>query len=200
MKNLILAAFLVLGLSVFSGCSIFKKRAVDVNKTSFSQNTEGSVKVDSTNKKTDKTVTIETESADTVVSVPGVKVSTSTELSKENLLNSLVKGMTLVNNSAVIVKTQLDTLTGKLNTSADIKPRDVPVKINKTKATYNDKTEEAAVKKDEHNKTSIDQKSKTKSTVAEPKGLGWLWGIVIGVVAIITGGIIFYFWNKRPKK
>lgn len=191
-KLFLIAAFVVAITALLSSCSIFKKRSVNLNQSSFSQTSESVLKSDSTAKEIDKTIIIETERADTTAKTPEVKVNTSTDF---NLLD-LASGLVVMDNDFVSIKQTLDTNTNKIKTETVVKPQTLNLKFDRSKTTYNDKTKEVNTNLEKKNKASTEANNKSKQTdgelKTETKGLFWFW--------IVGGACLALFIYLKFKK
>jgi len=174
MKHLYLA-LLVLAMS---GCGIFKK--VEKHKTLDKISTSVVAKSDSTSLVVDKTKTTITEKADTTVSTPTKVITQETVFN----MDSLVNGMTAVQNELIDIRFTLDPKTGVLLTEATLKPQKVQFQFDKTTTMEKDITSKAEVKKE--NQTSQDELHKSNNVVKEPKNTGLYVVLILGIVAIIA--------------
>jgi beta-lactamase regulating signal transducer with metallopeptidase domain len=194
-KLLLLAAFMVAITALLPACSIFRKRSTDVNKSSFSQTSESKEKKDSSVTKTDKSIIKEKEVIETSTESPAVNIK------KENegiSLADLAKGVRAIDSGVYAVKVTYDSATKKLTTEVNKKPEKTNTKKTTEREIYNNKSEATNTNSQKQNKDATEVNNKSKATIAEPKGLAWLWGIIIGVVVVIMIGLLIYF--KKFKK
>lgn len=191
-KHILLLAIPILLL--FSSCGLFKKVFIQKDSSYNKQTTEKSTVKDSTVKKTDKTVIVETEKANETKYTPETKI----ESEKKAGLTDLINGLTVLDTGLVTIQQSYDTLSKTLKTKVTLKPQAVNFQVDKTKTTYTDKTEETKTNTEEKNKTAIIAEEKHFKKEKEPAKMG-IWLIIMLVIALIVGGLI-YLWFKRKKK
>jgi hypothetical protein len=181
MKNLTI----VLLLLAFSSCGVFRK--VHKESTLDKVKTSSVVKSDSSAITVDKTTTTIKEKADTVVTTKKQVVTQETYFN----MDSLVKGITAVQNELIDIRFTLNPSTGMLRTDATLKPQEVPFKFDKTTNINNDIT-----KKDVVSKSSQDKKKESHEAdlkIKEPKNLLVFYLVVVSVVALFLFGVYRFF-------
>jgi hypothetical protein len=181
MKKLLLIIF------VFSmaSCGVFRKvrkeRTLDKVKTS------SVVKSDSSAITVDKTTTTIKEKADTVVTTKKQVVTQETYFN----MDSLVKGITAVQNELIDIRFTLNPSTGILTTDATLKPQEVPFKFDKTTNINNDITKKNVVSKSSEDKKKESHEADLK--IKEPKNSLVFYLIIISVVALVLLGVYRFF-------
>jgi hypothetical protein len=175
MKKLIPCLLLVLSLS---SCGIFKR--VHREKTLDKVTTATVAKSDSTSLTIDKTVTTISEKADTTISTPAKVTTGEVDFS----MDSLVNGMTAVQNELIDIRFTLDPVTKKLITTALIKPQALTFAIDRTTVKANDIT--AQIKRVSENQTNAEETHTSTVVDKEPAGQVWYVVIILGVVVIIV--------------
>lgn len=174
---------------LFSGCGMFRK--VFKSKEYSKLETKSEIRKDSTGLIIDKSVTTIKEKLDTVITVPGQIVRQDTYLNMDSLIN----GMTAVQNDLIDVQLKLNPITGILSSVAFIKPQKVPIKIDKETVIQNDITQQSY--QSDLWKDSLNQIS--GSVVIEKKPVNFWWFCAgFGILLIIV--VVFnYLWkNKKP--
>lgn len=186
MKNLTL---LIVSLFLFSGCGLFKKVTSSSEKDKFHSETSIQKQTDSTVIKTDKTVIVETEKADTTKNAPAITI----ENSKPADLTSIVNGMKVVDSGLVTVFVQLDTLSGKITTKVHVKEQPVHFQVDKKKETFTDKKEDTKKASSEKQEAIVDTKHKAADRKEEPAKMGILAIVALIGACVLAAGALIYF-------
>ena len=175
-------AFLIIALS---GCGMFRKvfKSTEHSKLEIISET----KKDSTGTTVDRSVITEKSKIDTLIKVTGKIVKQDTPF----ILDSLVKGLTAIQNELIDVRMTLNPITGILSTQAYLKPITIPFRYDHEKVTQNNITQRS---EQSEYKKAIVKRDEGKSIVEkEPISLKYYIGFLLISVAVIS----FVFWIKR---
>lgn len=163
MKRLL---WLALTIFLLSGCATSKKVHETSNKQS--QAVEVTTNTD--------TRTVITEKADTTITVPGGEASATVQL------DDLVTGKPItaeVNGTSVEVK--YDKVTGEVKAKARIKPRQVPVNIERT----------TVVTEQVQQEVKAEQEQKQTTQIVEKEFSYWKWITAVAIIFIVLYIIIW---------
>ena len=163
-----------------ASCGVFRK--VNKDKTLDKVQTTSVVKSDSTGLKIDQSTTIIKEKADTTVSTPAAVVKQDVYLN----MDSLVNGMTAVQNDLLDVKLLLNPVTGILSVVANLKPQSIKLQLDRTTTKQNDITQSGTISKSAEQKH--EEEHRANSVVKEPKNSIWFIVMIIGIIAVVTFG------------
>jgi len=157
---------------LLSSCGLFRKihKEKTLNKSEFAINT----KSDSTGITIDKSVITTKEKVDTVITLPGKSIKQDVYLNMDSLIN----GMTAVKNDLLDVRLVLNPLTNTLSVVANLKPRKVPVVLDKQITTHNDITQSGA--KSELRNEKSKESQETGVLDKQPKNTSWYAIIILG--------------------
>lgn len=171
-----------------SSCGLFKK--VHKESTLDKISTTSVAKSDSTGLTVDKSVTTIREHADSTIIVPAKTVTQETTFS----MDSLVNGMTAVQNQLIDIRFTLNPVTNKLTTTAIIKPQAVSFSVNKETTRQNNITSQSAVKKE--SKSSAKEVHEHDLVDKKPFDTFWIVIIILGIVGIIVFALYRRFGGK----
>jgi hypothetical protein len=174
MRKLLLLTLVV----SLSSCGLFKK--VHKENTLDKIQTTSVAKSDSTSLTVDKSVTTIKEKADTTVIIPEKVVSQEVDFN----MDSLVNGMTAVQNKLIDIRFLLDPATNKLTTTATIKPQGVSFVVNKETTIQKDISSQENVAKEIKN--SAKEVHEHDLVDKKPFGTFWIVVIILGVVGIFV--------------
>lgn len=172
---------------MLGSCGVFRK--VHKESTLDKISTTKILKSDSSSFKIDKTVTTIKEKVDTDFIIPGKIVSQQTYFN----MDSLVKGMTAVKNDLIDVRFKLNPTTHALTTTATLKPRPVPVQIDKETTIRND-VASGINHMNEVNQESAEE-HRTNLVDKEPKHTIWLTLGFLGLAFVVIR--LAYVYLKR---
>lgn len=178
--------FLIVMIVLLSGCGAFRK--VFKSKEYSKLETKSEARKDSVGLITDKSITTIKEKIDTTLIVPEKVVKQDTYLN----MDSLVNGMTAIQNDIMDLRLVLNPVTGILSAVATIKPQSIPVLLNRETKKENDISQQSNTseeKKDFKNQSS-------GSSVIQKDPLAFPWQLVFiaaGIAALVT----LFFWIRR---
>lgn len=178
--------FLIVIIVLLSGCGAFRKVFKSKEYSKLETKSEG--RKDSVGLITDKSITTIKEKIDTTLIVPEKVVKQDTYLN----MDSLVNGMTAIQNDIMDLRLVLNPVTGILSAVATIKPQSIPVLLNRETKKENDISQQSNTseeKKDYKNQSS-------GSSVIQKDPLAFPWQLVFiaaGIAALVT----LFFWIRR---
>lgn len=187
MNNCCLRCIPLIIITVFlSGCGMFRKV--------FKSNDYAKQEISSSEKKkmaewtTDRSILTIREQSDTTVVIPEKIIKQETFFN----VDSLVNGLTVVQNDLLDVSLLFHPKTGMLSASAILKPRLIPVKFNKETILQNDInrkiTQSASVKEI--------SKSEHSNTIVEKSPIN-IWYYVFGSGILILISFSLFYWLKK---
>ncbi|WP_342328596.1 hypothetical protein [Pedobacter sp. FW305-3-2-15-E-R2A2] len=178
---------LLIMLVFLSGCGMFRKV--------FKSNDYAKQEISSSEKKkmkewtTDRSILTIREQSDTIVVIPEKIIKQETSFN----VDSLVNGLTVIQDDLLDVNLIFQPETGMLSASATLKPRLIPVKFNKETILQNDVsrkiTQSGSAKKS--------SKSAQSNTIVEKSPVStWLYISGSGILILISFSL-FYWLKKR---
>ena len=171
---------------LLSSCGLFKSTTRTRNLEQSS--TQVTYKRDSVDLTVDRSTITTTEKADTaIVTKSRTYVQATT---KPVTQDSLYHGMTTMVNDLLTVTLKLDSVTGILNTSVELKPETLNVKFDKTRVEQRDLTK--SVVTGENIKYSKDSKAELIVKEKKPSHMG-IW-LIVAIIVICGAG---WWINKR---
>jgi hypothetical protein len=170
-----------------SGCGMFRKV--------FKINEYAKQEISSAGKKkmkewtTDRSTLTIREQSDTIVVIPEKIIKQETSVN----IDSLVNGLTVIQNDLLDVSLIFQPETGMLSASAILKPRLIPVKFNKETILQNDVSRQIT------QSTSVKESSKVEqsNSIVEKSPVSiWLYIFGSGILILISFSL-FYWLKKR---
>lgn len=178
---------LLIMLVFLSGCGLFRKvfKSNDYAKQEISSSEKKKMKEWTTNR---SILTIR-EQSDTIVVIPEKIIKQETSFN----VDSLVNGLTVIQDDLLDVNLIFQPETGMLSASATLKPRLIPVKFNKETILQNDVsrkiTQSGSAKKS--------SKSAQSNTIVEKSPVStWLYIFGSGILILVSFSL-FYWLKKR---
>lgn len=178
---------LLIMLVFLSGCGMFRKvfKSNDYAKQEISSSEKKKMKEWTTNR---SILTIR-EQSDTIVVIPEKIIKQETSFN----VDSLVNGLTVIQDDLLDVNLIFQPETGMLSASATLKPRLIPVKFNKETILQNDVsrkiTQSGSAKKS--------SKSAQSNTIVEKSPVStWLYIFGSGILILVSFSL-FYWLKKR---
>lgn len=169
-----------------SGCGAFRKvfKLKESHKVEIVQER----KTDSVVIRTDRSTTVVTEHVDTTVTTPAQVVSQDTELN----MDSLVNGITAIQNDLIDVRLHLNPITGILSATATIKSQSIPIKFDRVTTKQNNIIEQSRKQEAVLNRSKVEDERRTvdKDPVKFP-----IWLIIIFIVISVIAASLF--WGRK---
>lgn len=178
--------FLIVMIVLLSGCGAFRK--VFKSKEYSKLETKSEARKDSVGLITDKSITTIKEKIDTTLIVPEKVVKQDTYLN----MDSLVNGMTAIQNEIMDLRLVLNPVTGILSAVATIKPQSIPVLLNRETVKQNDISQQSNTS--EEKKDYKKQESGSSIVQKDPVNM-WFYIFGLSVLTLVAGTI--WFWTKR---
>ena len=177
---------LLVAMGILSGCSMFHKV--------FKSNEYAKKEISSVEKKKikdwniDRSVLTIREQSDTSVLIPEKIIKQETSFN----VDSLVNGLTVIQNDLIDVSLIFQPETGRLSASAILKPRLIPVKFNKETILQNDVSRQIV------QSSSVEESSKVEqsSSIVEKSPVN-IWFYIFGSGILILISFSLFYWLKK---
>lgn len=177
---------LIIMIVLLSGCGMFRK--VFKSKEYSKLETKSEIRKDSVGLIIDKSIITTKEKIDTSVIIPQKVIKQDTYLN----MDSLVNGMTAIQNDIMDLRLVLNPVTGILSAVATIKPQNIPIHIDRETIKQNDISQQS--------KTSVEKKVSEKqesgSSVIQKDPVSIPWRVVF-IAVIVAGVCACAFWFKK---
>ena len=177
MKRFLLNSIVIVLIFLISGCGLFQRVIKTAESDLLKLRTERSK--DSVKTLTDRSVVLIKEKIDTMVIIPEQLIKQEHNFG----IDSLVNGMTAIKNDLVDVRLILNPFTQRLLAEATLKPRKIPVRLEKEILIHKDIKEHSA--KIESSKTELQQEKEKTVKEKEPLKLQYLLGALLVAIAAI---------------
>lgn len=180
---------LIVMIVLLSGCGMFRKvfRSKEYSKLE----TKTEIRKDSVGLIIDKSITTVKEKIDTTVIIPEKIVKQDTYLN----MDSLVNGMTAIQNDIMDLRLVLNPVTGILSAVATIKASEVPIQLIRETVKQNDITQQSSMS--EEKQISHKQQSGSSIVKKEPVNI-WFYILGLGLVVFILWCFKFWWKKKMP--
>lgn len=182
------AIYLLLICVLLSSCGAFRK--VFKLKESHMVEITQDRRTDSVGVTVDKSVTTIKERIDTTVTTPAQVVTQDTEMNMDSLIN----GMTAIKNDLIDVRLHLNPITGVLSATATMKPRAIPVKLDRVTTKQNDISQQSKKQEAILNKSRVEDRHEevSKDPIKIPT-----WIIIVAI--LLVAGVGAFFWITRHR-
>lgn len=178
MKRFILNSMVITMILFISGCNLFRKVNKSRESDLFKLTAEYSG--DSAKTVTDRSVLVIKEKVDTLVLIPEQLIRQENSFG----MDSLVNGITAIKNDLVDVRLILNPVTQRLLAEAILKPRKIPVRIEKETVIHKD----IKVQSDqtEHSRIQVkDEKTKVLTEKTPVNLQYWFAALLVAIAAVI---------------